>query len=44
MYDLLSSITERRATAEDLALLEELCDLVRGHEPVRAGTDSARIR
>jgi bidirectional [NiFe] hydrogenase diaphorase subunit len=29
MYDLLTKISEGRATADDLALLEELCDLVR---------------
>jgi len=29
MYDLLAKITEGTATVDDLALLEELCDLVK---------------
>ena len=32
------------ATAADLALLEELCDLVRQHQPVRPGPERAESR
>ncbi len=36
MYELLQRITEGHAGAKELAALEELCDLVQKHQPVRA--------
>ena len=42
MHDLLEKITAGEAAdAQDLALLEELCDLVKQHQPVRPGPDGA---
>jgi bidirectional [NiFe] hydrogenase diaphorase subunit len=41
MHHLLDKIVNREATARDLAKLEELCDMVRQHEPLRPGPDRA---
>ena len=44
MHELLEKITAGEATPADLALLEELCDLVQQHQPVRAGAERAQPR
>ena len=41
MHNLLDKIYKGKGTAADLALLEELCDMVRQYQPVRAGADGA---
>ena len=42
MHAILEKITAGEATPADLALLEELCDLVQQHQPVRARPERAQ--
>ena len=44
MHELLEKITAGQATAQDMAVLEELCDLVQEHQPLRPGAVGSQSR